>query len=163
MNADDPQLATLRARAQAIPLDEPARLEWARQFNRLPGLTHFGLAVDLADPLLVRVTLASIEEHHVGGLRSRAVHGGVLAGIFDCALGVAGTLQFDARRAGTCELSLKFMRAVLEAPLEVFGACIKRTDNLAFAESALYSNGKLCAIATGIVAVAADRGAQAIW
>ncbi|HEY7377564.1 MAG TPA: PaaI family thioesterase [Steroidobacteraceae bacterium] len=163
MNIDDPQLAGLRARAQAIPLAEPARLEWARQFNRLPGVTHFGLTIDLTDSLLVRVTLPAIDEHHVGGLRSRAVNGAVLAGLFDCALGVAGTLQFDQRRAGTCELSMQFMRAVLDAPLEVFGACIKRTDNLAFAESALYSNGKLCAIATGIVAVAADRGAQAIW
>jgi acyl-coenzyme A thioesterase PaaI-like protein len=58
---------------------------------------------------------------------------------------------------------MQFMRAVLDAPLEVFGACIKRTDNLAFTESALYSNGRLCATASGIVAVAADRGAAAIW
>ena len=163
MNIDDPQLAGLRARAQGIPLEADARRNWAEQFNRLPGVSRFGLAIDLSDTLLVRVTLAAIEEHHMGGLRSRAVNGGVLAGLFDCALGVAGTLQFDPRRSGTCQLSMQFMRAVLDAPLEAFSACIKRTDNLAFAESALYSNGRLCATATGMVAVAAERGAQAIW
>ena len=163
MNIDDTQLAGLRARAQVIPLEADARRTWAEQFNRLPGLTHFGLAIDLSDTLLVRVTLSTIAEHHTGGLRSHAVNGAVLAGLFDCALGVAGTLQFDTRRSGTCQLSMQFMRAVLDAPLEVFGACIKRTDNLAFTESALYSNGRLCATASGIVAVAADRGAAAIW
>lgn len=164
MPVDDSQLAGLRARAQPIALDAAARQSWAEQFNRLPSVVHFGLAVDLSDALLVRVTLPTIADHHGGGLRSRAVNGAVLAGLFDCALGLAGTLQFDSRRAGTCELSMKFMRAVLDAPLEVFGACVKRSDNLAFAESVLFSNGRLCAMATGIVAVAADRNAQdTIW
>lgn len=163
MDIDDSQLAGLRARAQPIPLEAEARRTWAEQFNRLPGVMSFGLTIDLSDTLLVRVTLPAIEEHHMGGLRSHAVNGGVLAGMFDCALGVAGTLQFDPRRSGTCQLSMQFMRAVLDAPLEVFSACLKRTDNLAFTESVLYSKGRLCATASGIVAVAADRGAPAIW
>jgi acyl-coenzyme A thioesterase PaaI-like protein len=88
----------------------------------------------------------------------------VLAGLFDCALGVAGTLQFRDKRAGTCELSIKFMRAVFDAPIEAFAACVKRTDMLAFTESTLFSNGRLCALATGLVAVAADRGGEeAFW
>src|SRR5262245_7967910 len=164
MQAFDPQLAGLRAQAQPIPLDLTARQSWPEQFNRLPSVVHFGLTVDLSDSLLVCVTLPTIAEHHIGGLRSRAVNGAVLAGLFDCALGLAGTLQFGARRAGTCELSMKFMRAVLDAPLEVFGACVKCTANLAFAESLLFSNGRLCATATAIVAVAADRSAQVtVW
>jgi acyl-coenzyme A thioesterase PaaI-like protein len=164
MDADDSQLAGLRSQAQPLPLDASARQDWAQQFNGLAGVMHFGLTVDLSDSLLVRVTLPMIAEHHVGGLRSRAVNGAVLAGLFDCALGLAGTLQFGNRRAGTCELSMKFMRAVLEAPLEVFSACVKSTANVAFAESLLFSNGRLCATATGMVAVAADRSAQdTIW
>jgi len=55
---------------------------------------------------------------------------------------------------------MKFMRAVFAAPIEVFAACVKRTDTLAFTESALYSNGRLCATATGLVAVAAERGGE---
>jgi len=160
MHAEDSQLAGLRAQAQPVPLDVTVRQSWAQQFNGLTGVVHFGLTVDLSDSLLVRVTLPAIAEHHLGGLRSRAVNGAVLAGLFDCALGLAGTLQFGNRRAGTCELSMKFMRAVLDAPLEVFGACVKCTENIAFAESLLFSKDRLCATATGIVAVAADRNSQ---
>jgi acyl-coenzyme A thioesterase PaaI-like protein len=164
VNAADPELEGLRRRAQPIPLDAAERHAWAEQFNDLPALRRFETSVDLADAAIVRVVLESIREHHLGGLRLRAVNGAVLAGLFDCALGVAGTLQFRGKRAGTCELSMKFMRAVFESPIEVFATCVKRTDTLAFAESALYSNGRLCAIASGLVAVAADRGGEeAFW
>jgi acyl-coenzyme A thioesterase PaaI-like protein len=164
MEFSDAQLAGMRTRAQAIPFGEAERLAWAEQFNRLPAVRKFETAIDLRDAALVRVVLDTIHEHHLGGLRLRAVNGAVLAGLFDCALGVAGTLQFRDKRAGTCELSLKFMRAVFDAPIEAFAACVKRTDTLAFTESALFSNGRLCAMATGLVAVAADRGGEeAFW
>lgn len=164
MEFSDTQLSGLRVRAQAIPLGESERAVWAEQFNRLPAVRRFETAIDLRDEAIVRVMLGTIHEHHLGGLRLRAVNGAVLAGLFDCALGVAGTLQFRDKRTGTCELSMKFMRAVFDAPIEVFAACVKRTDTLAFTESALYSNGRLCATATGMVAVAADRGGEeAFW
>ncbi len=164
MDFSDAQLNGMRTRAQPIPLAEAERLAWAEQFNRLPAVRQFGTAIDLRDVALVRVVLEAIREHHLGGLRLRAVNGAVLAGLFDCALGVAGTLQFRDKRAGTCELSMKFMRAVFESPIEVFAACVKRTDTLAFTESTLFSNGRLCALATGLVAVAADRGGEeAFW
>ena len=164
MDFSDGQLAGMRASAQPIPLADAERQAWAEQFNRLPAVRHFETAIDLRDPALVRVVLERIGEHHLGGLRLRAVNGAVLAGLFDCALGVAGTLQFSDKRAGTCELSIKFMRAVFDAPIEAFAACVKRTDTLAFTTSTLFSNGRLCAMATGIVAVAADRaGEEAFW
>lgn len=164
MDSSDAQLTGLRMRAQPIPLGEAERRTWAEQFNRLPAVRQFETAIDLNDEAIVRVALETIHEHHLGGLRLRAVNGAVLAGLFDCALGVAGTLQFREKRAGTCELSMKFMRAVFDSPIEVFAACVKRTDTLAFTESALYSNGRLCALATGMVAVAADRGGEeAFW
>jgi acyl-coenzyme A thioesterase PaaI-like protein len=164
MDCSDAQLAGMRTRAQSIPLGEAERRAWAEQFNRLPAVRKFGTAIDLRDEALVRVVLEKVEEHHLGGLRLRAVNGAVLAGLFDCALGVAGTLQFRDKRSGTCELSLKFMRAVFDAPIEAFAVCVKRTDTLAFTESALFSNGRLCALATGLVAVAADRaGEEAFW
>lgn len=164
MQLSDAQLTGLRQRAQGIPLGAAERALWAEQFNQLPAVRRFETAIDLSDAAIVRVTLATIHEHHLGGLRLRAVNGAVLAGLFDCALGVAGTLQFRDRRAGTCELSMKFMRAVFDSPIEVFAACVKRTDTLAFAESALFANGRLCATATGMVAVAADRGGEeAFW
>lgn len=163
MDASDAQLAGLRARGQAIPLSVAERRAWVEQFNRIPAIPYSGISVSLEDDRLVHVVLAQVADHHLGGLRLRAVNGAVLAGLFDCALGVAGTLQFAGKRAGTCELSLKFMRGVFDTPIDVFGACAKRTGNLAFVESELYSAGKLCALASGIVAVATDRGEEAIW
>lgn len=164
MDFSDAQLAGMRTRAQPIPFGEAERLAWAEQFNRLPAVRKFETAIDLRDAALVRVVLETIHEHHLGGLRLRAVNGAVLAGLFDCALGVAGTLQFRDKRAGTCELSIKFMRAVFDAPIEAFAACVKRTDSLAFTECTLFSNGRLCAMASGLVAVAAERGGEeAFW
>lgn len=164
MELDDRQLDGLRTHAQPIPLDADARSQWVAQFNLIPAVTHFGAVVDLSDSTIVRVRLAAVREEHLGGLRLRAVNGAVLAGLFDCAMGVAGTLQFPGKRAGTCELALKFMRAAFDEPLEVFSVCTKKSGNLAFAASELYSNGRLCATGTGIVAVAADRGGEEpIW
>jgi acyl-coenzyme A thioesterase PaaI-like protein len=160
MEFSDHQLDGLRLRARPIRLGESERLAWAEQFNRLPAVRRFDIAVDLRDAAIVRVVLESIGDHHLGGLRLRAVNGAVLAGLFDCALGVAGSLQFLNQRSGTCELSMKFMRAVFDAPIEVFAACVKHTDTLAFTESALYASGRLCATATGMVAIASGRGGE---
>lgn len=163
MNVSDPALNGMRARAQAIPLASADRLAWAEQFNLLPAVQYSGVNVDLGDEQIVHVMLAQLSDHHLGGLRLRAVNGAILAGLFDCALGVAGTLQFAGKRSGTCELSLRFMRAVFDAPIDAFAACVKRTSTLAFVESELYSGGKLCALASGLVAVATGRGEEAIW
>jgi len=163
MDAGDALLAGLRARSQAIPLTLAERRAWIEQFNRIPAIGHAGLIVGIDDERLVHVVLPEVADHHLGGLQVRAVNGAVLAGLFDCALGVAGTLQFAGKRAGTCELSLKFMRGVFDTPIDVFAACAKRTGTLAFVESELYSAGKLCALANGIVAVATGRGEEAIW
>ncbi|HRP87858.1 MAG TPA: hotdog domain-containing protein, partial [Gammaproteobacteria bacterium] len=103
-------LEALRARARPIPLDADARCAWAEQFNAMPAMSATGAALDLEDPALVRVHLSEVGPHHRGGMGSSAVNGAVIAGLFDAALGVAGVLQFAGRRAGTVELSVKFMR-----------------------------------------------------
>src|SRR5262245_20784322 len=138
MIVSDTQLDGIRSRAQPSPLADADRLAWAAQFNRLPSVKYAGITVDVAHERSVHVALPEIAEHHLGGLKLRAVNGAILAGLFDCALGVAGTVQFHGKRTGTCELSLKFMRAVFDAPIDAFAACVKRTDTLAFVESELY-------------------------
>ena len=144
----------LRLRAQPIPLDALERERWAERMNGLPAMGLMGARLNLEDPAVVRLTLASVSAQHLGGLGTRAVNGAVIAALFDAALGIAGTLQFPGQRAGTVELSIKLMRPAFEAPLEVLGAAVKRTAHLAFTEAELHADGRLCAIATGIVAVA---------
>jgi acyl-coenzyme A thioesterase PaaI-like protein len=150
-------IEALRARAQPIPLDEAGRRQVAERMNGLASMRMIGARVDLADPCVVRLGLAEVAEHHLGGLGTRAVNGAVIAGLFDAALGVAGTLQFASQRAGTVELSIKLMRPAFEAPLEVLAIALKQSPHLAFTEAELYAQGRLCAVASGIVAVASSQ------
>lgn len=141
----------LAARGLTIPLDEPARRKWQDGFNAHPGMQYIGCTLDLADQRVVRVHLPRVESHHLGGLGSDAVNGAVLAGFFDIALGVAGVLQFPGQRAGTVDLSIKFMRPTLGDSVTAYAVALKRAENIAFVESELYSGNRLCAIASGMV------------
>ena len=146
MPAHDPAEA-LRARAQPIPLDAPTREQFAARMNGLASMQMMGARLDLADPAVVRIGLAEVGEQHLGGLGTRAINGAVIAGLFDLALGVAGTV----------ELSIKLMRPAFEAPIEVLSVALKRSPHLAFTEAELYAEGRLCAVASGIVAVASSQ------
>ena len=152
----------LRARALEIPMEAPKRNAWARNFNTLPAMTHFGAELDLSDTHLVRVKLPKVEPHHRGGLGTSAVNGAVIAGMCDCALGVAGVMQFPGARTGTVELSIKLLRPVIGDVLEFYAAAIKRSKSIAFSESELFSGHRLCALATGIVAVASEKDWHAV-
>lgn len=147
-------LEALRARARPIPMDAAARLEWANQFNAMPAMGATGATLDLEDPAVVRVHLSEVRPHHQGGMGSAAVNGAVIAGLFDAALGVAGVIQFPGRRAGTVELSVKFMRPTRGGSVDACAVTLKRAEDLAFMEGELWSAGKLCAVATGIVSTA---------
>ena len=163
MPAHDP-LEALRARAQPIPIDAAARQAFAARMNGLAATRMMGGHFDLGDAAVVRLRLATVAEHHLGGLDSRAVNGAVIAAMFDAALGIAGTLQLAGHRAGTIELSIKLMRPAFEAPLEVLAIAVKRTPHLAFTEAELHAAGRLCAIATGIVAVASSpKDGDSYW
>ena len=163
MTTHDPA-AALRARAQPIPLDATTRGEFAARMNGLASMRMMGARLELADPEVVRIGLAEVGEHHLGGLGTRAINGAVIAGLFDLALGVAGTVQFGGQRAGTVELSIKLMRPAFEAPIEVLAVALKRSPHLAFTEAELYADGRLCAVASGIVAVASSqRPGEAFW
>ena len=160
----NPAIEALRLRAQPIPLDAVVRAGWQERLNQLPATRLIGGCFDLGDETVVRLTLPTVGEQHLGGLGTRAVNGAVIAGMLDAALGIAGTLQFPGQRAGTVELSIKLMRPAFEAPLEVLAVAVKRTAHLAFTEAQLYADGRVCAIASGIVAIAASqKDGEAYW
>jgi len=148
----------LAARALPIPLSADERRRWQDQFNTIPGMKYLGCTLDIGDDRVVAVHLPEVEAHHQGGLGTDAVNGAVLAGFFDCALGVAGVLQFPGRRAGTVELSIKFMRPTRGDSLTAYAVALKRTENLCFVESELYCRNRLCAVATGMVSTASRSG-----
>lgn len=147
-------IESLRARGRPIPMGAAARQAWADQFNAMPAMGAMDAMLDLSDPVLVRVHLSEVRPHHQGGMGSAAVNGAVIAGLFDAALGVAGVIQFPGRRAGTVELSVKFMRPTRGRSVDAYAITLKRAEGLAFMEGELWSGQKLCAVATGIVSTA---------
>lgn len=135
-------------------MDAGARQKWQAGFNALPGMEAMGATLDLSDDVLVRVHLPEVRDQHRGGLGTSAVNGAVIAGLFDAALGVAGVIQFPGRRAGTVELSVKFLRPTQGESLDAWAVTLKRAEDLAFMEGALFAHGRLCAVATGMVSTA---------
>jgi len=154
MDSMSASLAALRVRARPIPMDTAARRAWAAQFNAMPAMGAMDATLDLSDEALVRVHLTEVRPHHQGGMGSAAVNGAVIAGLFDAALGVAGVIQFPGRRAGTVELSVKFLRPTRGRSVDAYAITLKRAEGIAFMEGELWSEGKLCAVATGIVSTA---------
>jgi len=135
-------------------MDADQRRRWQEGFNALAGMEVMGATLDLSDARLVRVHLPEVRAHHQGGMGSSAVNGAVIAGLFDAALGVAGVVQFPGKRAGTVELSVKFLRPTQGQSVDAWAVALKRAEGLAFVEGELYAQGRLCAVATGIVSTA---------
>jgi uncharacterized protein (TIGR00369 family) len=153
-------IENLARRGLPSPLDAPAHEQFAARFNALPGMIHMGARLDLTTPPLVQVHLPRVEPHHRGGMGTEAVNGAVLSGLADCALGVAGVLQFKGESAGTVEMSIKFLRPALGDSLTAFAIALKRSDRLVFAETELYCSGKLCALATGVTSQPSRRSGE---
>ena len=148
----------LRARGRSIPMDADARRRWQDSFNSLPGMKAMGAMLDLSDERVVRVRLPEVRAEHQGGMGSAAVNGAVIAAMFDAALGVAGVVQFPGRRAGTVELSVKFLRPTRGQPLDAWAVTLKKAEGLAFMEGELYAQDRLCAVATGMASTARGVG-----
>ncbi|HVZ45009.1 MAG TPA: PaaI family thioesterase [Ramlibacter sp.] len=152
--------------AMDIPLDAAARRAWQDQFNQWPAVRHFALELDLSHSKAVRLVMHEQQPFHLGGSGDAgagggsAVNGAILASMFDGVLGVAGALQQPGRRAGTVELSIKFLRPVMGTP-SAFGWALKRTDTMVFVEAILLDEcHRRCAQANGIVSAAASPSRQ---
>ena len=152
--------AALDARGLDIPLDEGARVAFAAQFNQIPAMSFMGCELDLAHPRVVRVHLPQVQVHHQGGMGTEAVNGAVLAGLADCALGVAGVMQFNGQRSGSVEMSIKFMRPTVGRSVDAYAVALKKGGSVVFAEIEVYCEGTLSAIATGMVARPSDDEGQ---
>ena len=147
-------IQSLKSRGKTIPMDENERHRWQDEFNQLPAMVAFGSKLDISDRVVVKAGLPEILPHHLGGLGSDYVNGAVVSGLFDAALGVAGAVQYLGQPAGTVELSIKFIRAIHGPTVTAYAVALKRSDSVCFVEGKLFSQGRLCALASGMVAVA---------
>ena len=124
-------------------------------FNELDFMQRFGVRVEIPDEHTVRAVIDPVLDIHRGGLQSQAVNGGVLASMFDLALGMPGYIRaFPEGRSATVQLSMQFRKAVKGSRIQTDSWIARGGKSLLFTEAeARDEKGELCATASGVVRV----------
>jgi uncharacterized protein (TIGR00369 family) len=137
------------------PLPSPELLaQYAKEFSQSHSLRHFGLQVSFPSPERVRITLGEVRPEHQGGLGSEAVNGGVMAAMFDLAIGCAPALVDPTRRTATMQLSMTFMKPVRGRSIHAEAWVDSAGLNTLFATAVIYDEqGNACARCQGVVKV----------
>jgi len=125
---------------------------YAQEFNKSKTLAHFGVQVSFPEGKRVEVTMPQILPEHRGGLGTDAVNGGVLAAIFDLAIGCTPALLDPTRRTATMQLSMSFERPVRGETFKAIGEIDSAGDAVLFASARIIDgHGKECARCQGVV------------
>ena len=126
---------------------------YADQFNRSASLRHFGAHLAFPEGRKVVITLPELRPEHRGGLGSAAaVNGGILAAMFDLAIGCSGALVDPTRRCATVQLSMNFERPVTGEGMRVEAEVENKSVSLLFATARIYDGqGRVCARCQGVV------------
>ena len=144
-----------REGAIGIPLSAERRGEWQDRLSKMAILEHLGVRLDLSGDDAVRLVLERCTPAHAGGLGTERLNGAMIAGMIDCAMSIAGILQFGGRTSGTMQLSIQFMKPVKCKQVTVECRVVRRTSTVAFVEARLVeADGRCAVMATGMVGVA---------
>lgn len=134
---------------------------FAEQFNRSIILEHFGARLSFPSLDRVRVVVEPVTPVMRGGMGSTAVNGGVLAAIFDLAIGCTAALIDPTRRTATIQLSMSFEQAVSGDVLYAEGWIDSAGEKVAFSSAhILDGTGKVCARCQGVIRLSAIRWAS---
>ena len=116
---------------------------YADQFNKSLSLRHFG----------AHIAFPELRPEHRGGLGSAAaVNGGILAAMFDLAIGCSGALVDPSRRCATVQLSMSFERPVTGAGMRVEAEIENKSVSLLFATARVFDGeDRVCARCQGVV------------
>src|SRR5215467_4451310 len=132
---------------------------YAELFNQSLVLKYFGARVSFPDGERVEIRIDQIRPEQRGGLGTSAVNGGVLAALFDFAIGVTPALIDPTRRSATMQLSMMFQRPVQGNSLRVEAWVNSAARSVLFATAILRdSHGNECARCQGVV-----RTTQLAW
>jgi uncharacterized protein (TIGR00369 family) len=124
---------------------------YSEAFNGSETLKAFGVRVVFPDQDTVEVLLDPVLPAQRGGLGTDAVNGGVLAAIFDLAIGCTPALLDPTRRTATVHLSMNFMRAARGTRLTARAKIDRAGDSLVFSSAQILDEkGIVCATATGM-------------
>lgn len=127
---------------------------YAADFNKSKTLEHFGAQVSFPNGDRCRVEL-KVKPEQRGGLGTSAVNGGVLAAMFDLAIGCTPALIDPSKRSATMQLSMSFERPVTGALLVAEAVIDSLGKTTLFASAKIMDeHGKVCARCQGVVKVA---------
>jgi uncharacterized protein (TIGR00369 family) len=125
---------------------------FAELFNRSQTIQYFGASLSFPGGDKVLVTLPGIRPEQRGGLGSDAVNGGILAALFDFAIGCTPALVDPTRRAATVQLSMSFERPVRGDSLRVEAVIDTAGTSTLFASARIHdAHGQVCARCQGVV------------
>ena len=126
--------------------------KYATSFNASKALALFGVRVEFPDLEHVRVVSDPIREEQRGGLGTNAVNGGVLAAMFDLAIGVTPALIDPTKRAATMQLSMSFLRPVRGKRFTIDATIDRAGADTLFSSAKLFDErGQLCSTCSGLV------------
>ncbi|MGQ0503838.1 MAG: PaaI family thioesterase [Myxococcaceae bacterium] len=129
----------------------------AEQFNQSAILRHFGARLSFPSADRVRISLDDIKPEQRGGLGTSAVNGGVLAAMFDVAIGCTPALLDPTRRNATVQLSMSFERAVLGRSFYVEAKLDSAGKTLVFASAEIRDEKEqICAHCQGVVRISKE-------
>ncbi len=126
---------------------------YAELFNQSLSLRHFGARLSFPEGRKVVITLPELRSEHRGGVGSAAaVNGGILAAMFDLAIGTSAALVDPSRRCATVQLSMSFERPVTGDHMRVEAEIDSQSVSLVFANARAYdAAGRVCARCQGVV------------
>ena len=142
----------------SVPPSPEQLARYAEQFNQSATLRHFGVRVAFPDADTVEVRLDEVKPEQRGGLGTDAVNGGVLAAIFDLAIGCTPALIDPTRRTATMQLSMSFERPLRGDSLRAVAQIENAGDTVLFASARiLNSAGMVCGRCTGVVRLSQSK------
>lgn len=125
---------------------------FAELFNQSQTIRYFGARVSFPEGQKVLVELPEVRIEQRGGLGTLAVNGGIIAALFDFAIGCTTALVDPTRRAATVQLSMSFERPVRGDSLRVEARVNTAGTTTLFSSARLYdAQGQVCARSQGVV------------
>jgi uncharacterized protein (TIGR00369 family) len=136
-----------------MPGPSPEQLaRYAEKFNHSQALRGFGFQVSFPTMDKVVVRVDPVRPDHRGGLGTQAVHGGVLAAVFDLVIGCTPALIDPTRRTATVQLSMSFERPVHGEAIWAEGQIDTVGQTTLFSSARIFdAEGNACARCLGVV------------
>lgn len=128
--------------------------DFARGWNETETLRYLGFVLGFPDTQTVEVRLPKVIGAQRGGKGSDAINGGVLAALYDFALGSTSLLLAPLRRSATVQLSMSFEKAVRGNSARCIAKMDRATKHLIFATAELFDEaGTMCSRGTGVISL----------